>query len=325
MNGAPLGITLAMPLCGLLAQSSGGWPSVFYVSASLGAAWSLLWARIGADSPAEHSSISRDEKEFIERSLANTTSNKLYKTPWRKIFTSVPFWALIATHLGNGWSFSILITETPSFINSILNFDIGANGFLSALPYLSMWIVAFPACWVADYLLKNKIASNNFVRKFWTTIYIHRDIFNFRFLNFFVLFSAQGGRGFALILLGYISYNTTAAIVTLTMAVTASAFMFSGFHINHLDLSPKFVGTLMGIANGLENISAIIAPLTVGLFVKNQESLEEWRFVFLITGFVTIFGNIIFVLFGSAKIQLWNFPTEDNEKQRISYTENKGP
>lgn len=59
------------------------------------------------------------------------------------------------------------------------------------------------------------------------------------------------------------------------MAVTASAFMFSGFHINHLDLSPKFVGTLMGIANGLENISAIIAPLTVGLFVKNQVSFNN--------------------------------------------------
>lgn len=296
MNGAPLGITLAMPLCGLLAQSSGGWPSVFYVSASLGIAWSLLWAWLGADSPAVHSTISHEEKEFIENSLANTTSNKIYKTPWKQIISSIPFWALIATHLGNGWSFSILITETPSFINSVLNFDIGANGFLSALPYLSMWIFGFPACWLADYLQKNNTVSNNFVRKFWTTI-------------------SLGGRGLALILLGYIGYNTLAAIVTLTLAVTASAFMFSGFHINHLDLSPNFVGILMGIANGLENISAIIAPLTVGLFVEIQGSFEEWRSVFLLTGFVTIMGNLIFVIFGSAKIQPWNIPSEDNDQE----------
>lgn len=295
MNGGTLGATMAMPLCGLLAQSSGGWPSVFYASAALGIVWSLLWAYLGADSPATHSTISLKEREYIECSLANTSCLKIYKTPWKEIITSVPFWALIAAHLGNGWGFSILITETPTFINSVLNFNIGANGFLSALPYLCMWLFAFPVCWLADYLQENNIVSNNFVRKVWTTV-------------------SQGGSAVALIVLGFIGNDPVAAMITLTVAVTVSSFLFSGFNINHLDLSPNFVGVLMGIANGLENVSTIIAPLTVGLFVNNLESLDQWRSVFLLTAGVAITGNTIFVLFGSTKVQPWNIPDEEQLK-----------
>ncbi|KAK9504529.1 hypothetical protein O3M35_010845 [Rhynocoris fuscipes] len=297
MNGGTLGATLALPLCGLLAQSSGGWPSVFYFSACLGLCWTLLWAWLGADSPATHTTISLKEREYIESSLSHTTSTKVYKTPWKAILTSVPFWALIAAHLGNGWGFSILITETPSFINSVLNFDIGANGFLSALPFLCMWLFAFPVCWLADYLQKNNIVSNNFVRKFWTTI-------------------SQGGSAIALITLGYIGYDAVAAMVTLTIAVTVSAFLFSGFNINHLDLSPNFVGVLMGIANGLENVSTIIAPLTVGLFVQNPDSLEEWRSVFMLTACVALTGNAIFVIFGSTNVQPWNIPDYEDDLEQ---------
>lgn len=69
MSGATLGAASALPLCGLLAQSSGGWPSIFYTSAVLGLIWTLLWAWLGADSPGTHSSISSKEKEEIEKSL----------------------------------------------------------------------------------------------------------------------------------------------------------------------------------------------------------------------------------------------------------------
>lgn len=96
----------------------------------------------------------------------------------------------------------------------------------------------------------------------------------FTIIALIIYVSAQGGSAIALIVLGFIGNDPVAAMITLTVAVSVSSFLFSGFNINHLDLSPNFVGVLMGIANGLENVSTIIAPLTVGLFVNNLVSIS---------------------------------------------------
>ncbi|CAH1403702.1 unnamed protein product [Nezara viridula] len=295
LNGGTLGATAAMPLCGLLASSSGGWPSIFYFSGLLGLTWSALWAWFAADSPAKHQSISVEEKEYIQKSLMYVSEDKA-KTPWSQIFTSIPFWALIFAHLGNGWAFAVIITEMPSYINSVLGFNIATNGLLSALPYLAMWLLTFPVCWLADYLQKNKIIPNSVARKLWTTI-------------------AQTGGAIMLVSMGFVGRDAVAAMTLLTITVALAAFLFSGYNINHLDLSPNFAGVLMGIANGLENITTILAPLTVGWVVEDTKSVEQWRIVFIISAFVSITGNLIFLIFGSTETQPWNTINQKPKKK----------
>ena len=46
------------------------------------------------------------------------------RTPWFDIFTSLPMWALIIAHSGQNWGFYTLLTEMPSYMNSILKFDL---------------------------------------------------------------------------------------------------------------------------------------------------------------------------------------------------------
>lgn len=301
LNGGTLGATVAMPLCGLLASSSGGWPSIFYFSCAIGVCWSLLWAWLGADSPAAHSTISEKERDYIQRSLVHTSQSQNLKTPWKAIFTSIPFWALIIAHLGNGWAFSMIITEMPSYINSVLQFNIQTNGFLSALPYLSMWALTFPICWLADFFKRNNILSDNVARKLWTTI-------------------SQTGGAILLVTMGFVGRDAVAAMTLLTITVSLGSFLFSGFNINHLDLAPNFAGVLMGIANGLENITTILAPLTVGWVVTDPASAEDWRIAFIISALVSIAGNLVFVIFGSTKIQPWN---TINEEDNTPKTDNK--
>ena len=72
-----MGATIALPICGLLASSSGGWPSIFYLSSALGFIWVLLWSIYGADSPALHPKISAEEREFIESGISNSTNQKV--------------------------------------------------------------------------------------------------------------------------------------------------------------------------------------------------------------------------------------------------------
>lgn len=63
-------------------------------------------------------------------------------------------------------------------------------------------------------------------------------------------------------------------IVILVIAVGFNAGVFSGFNVNHIDISPIHSGTLMGITNSLSNIFSIIAPLTVDA-VKSITGYEE--------------------------------------------------
>jgi hypothetical protein len=72
--GAQVGTIIAMPVCGALASSSIGWPSIFYVFGALGICWALLWVFLGADHPATHRFISKAEQAYIETNLGSTLS-----------------------------------------------------------------------------------------------------------------------------------------------------------------------------------------------------------------------------------------------------------
>lgn len=76
-GGSHFGAFFMLPVSGLLASSAGGWPSVFYVCGFVSLFWVLVWCLIGANSPAEHRSISKEEKDYIINSLSDTISNKV--------------------------------------------------------------------------------------------------------------------------------------------------------------------------------------------------------------------------------------------------------
>lgn len=64
-----MGTVIMTAVSGILASSSLGWPSIFYISGSAGVVWSVLWFFYGSNSPAECPTISAEERDFIEKSL----------------------------------------------------------------------------------------------------------------------------------------------------------------------------------------------------------------------------------------------------------------
>jgi len=76
-SGPNFGMMAMLPFAGNLASSAGGWPSVFYASGVVTLIWVVVWCLMGANSPSEHQSITKAEKEYIISSLNNTTSKKV--------------------------------------------------------------------------------------------------------------------------------------------------------------------------------------------------------------------------------------------------------
>lgn len=94
------------------------------------------------------------------------------------------------------------------------------------------------------------------------------------------LFNSIGHWGpmLALIALAYAT-DEVLAIFLLTVAVGLSAGTSVGYLVNHIDLSPNFAGTLMGITNSIANVLSLAAPLAAGFMLKHDAAdTSEVRF-----------------------------------------------
>ena len=109
-----------------------------------------------------------------------------------------------------------------------------------------------------------------------------------------------------LIGLSFVGCQPIWAIVCLIVSVGFNGASYSGFEVNQIELSPNYAGTLMGIGNMFANMCGFIAPYVAGVIVNDNQTLEGWRNVFLISSGVYILCNAIFALFGSTKVEEWN-------------------
>lgn len=253
-SGGPLGTVVMLAISGTIASSNIGWPGIFYVSGTFGLVWAVSWFIFGANSPNDSNLIKEKEKLFLEDTIGRTkgSDSENKSIPWKGILTSIPFWALLFVHCCQNWGFWTLLTKIPTYMSTVLKFDIKSNALLSALPYFVLWSLSFVFSFVADYINNRQILSAGVSRKLFNSI-------------------GHYGPMVMLIALGYVPREKTDTAVTLlTLAVGMNAGTYVGYLINHMDLSPNYAGVLMGLTNFVSNIVSIIAPLMVGVIVGDD-------------------------------------------------------
>ncbi|XP_074027601.1 putative inorganic phosphate cotransporter isoform X4 [Leptinotarsa decemlineata] len=286
--GGPVGMLTGTLLSGYIASSYYGWPMVFYVFYSTLLSWCILFAWVGTNSPKDHSTISRAERLYIEITLNQEKHTENASTPWADIFKSLPFWALLIHQAGFIWGHWTLLTETPIYLSSVLKFPLESNGQLSSLPYVAQWVLSIFFSFCSDWLINRKICSVGMTRKFMSMI-------------------GSGVPALALIFLAQCDEkDSTIAIISLVLAGGAASASFSGFLVNHLDLSPNHSGILMGLTNHAGIICSAQAPALMHYLVTDEEDPEQWKIIFYLASAVYITTTIIFIVFGSGEVQPWN-------------------
>lgn len=69
------------------------------------------------------------------------------------------------------------------------------------------------------------------------------------------------GQSVFLVLTGYCTVSTKyLAVALITAAQGLSGFQYGGFVVNHVDIAPRYAGTLFGISNTVATVSGIVAP-----------------------------------------------------------------
>ncbi|KAG5896185.1 hypothetical protein JTB14_016960 [Gonioctena quinquepunctata] len=303
--GAPLGTIITMPLVGYISSSWVGWPCTFYLYGALGFTWVVFYSIFGANSPQDHRSISKLEKNYIEKYQDVDGSKR--KIPWKSMFTSLPVWAIIFVQIGSIWGYTTLLTEMPNYMNKVLGFDIQSNGILSALPYFISFILTFVIAHIADYIMNHNYLSRTWTRKILTAM-------------------STIGPATTLIVFGYLPEDASDLTVALLMATIGIQGMAnSGYIANKYDLSPNFAGIIMGVCNSTGNLFSIFGPILVQVVVTDETDKTQWRIIFLVAAILYMTPNIFFLLFASGEKQPWDSPdadeanaTEERRKQKIS-------
>lgn len=301
MMASSLGAAITMPICGFLIASV-GWESVFYVTGTIGLAWSVAWFLLIFDSPAQHPRISVEERRYIEQAIGSTATTKRLPVPWKSIFLSVPVWAIVVTHVCSVFGYFTVVNQLPTYMKYILNFNIKENGMLSSLPYLGKYAFAVTMSAVADHLVKRKKLSMTTIRKMFTT---------------FAVLSP----GLLMIVQAYHGCDRVASVSIFTVALTINGAVTAGYLGNSLDIAPNFSGTIFGIANTFSSLGGFLSSYMVGTITYKNQTYGRWTIVFWVLASTYIVGAVTFAIFGSGELQKWNNPEEKEDRKKTNDAE----
>ncbi|XP_041982129.1 putative inorganic phosphate cotransporter [Aricia agestis] len=304
--GGSIGTVVTWSLSGPLIENF-GWSWAFYVPGVIGVVWCAFWWFLVYDSPVLHPRISEAERRYIIEAIGDKVQQSSKDTkivpPFKEIFTSFPFLAMVILHYGNNWGLYFAMTAAPKFVSSALGFNLTSAGTLASLPYLARMIFSIIFGAVGDRIVRQNMVSTTYMRKF------------------FCLFS-HVLPGLLLIGLGYTGCAPILSVALITFSMGSNGAATLTNLVNHQDLAPNFAGTLYGIANGIGNTAGFVTPLVTAYFTKHGNGFLEWRPVFLTGASLYIASALYFMCFGTAETQSWNFVPEDERNKRRSAASN---
>ncbi|XP_014479208.1 PREDICTED: sialin [Dinoponera quadriceps] len=287
--GANFGTVVSLPVSGWLCSLElwGGWPLAFYLFGGLGILWYVFWLIFIYDTPAQHATIDPSEKAYIEACVEKKDEDDDPGVPWLSVFKSLPMWAITITQCGQSWAFYTLLTELPTYMDKILHLNVQQDAFLSALPYLSAWLVGLGISSFADALLARNMISPLASFKLWNTV---------------------ASLGPSLSFIGAIWARCDRMTVMMMLAVLGSlqGAVYAGNQMNHIALAPRYAGTLYGLTNAAANACGFLAPYVIGSIVQGHQTLARWHTVFWMAAGINMATNCFYLMFASATEQPWS-------------------
>lgn len=247
VSGGFVGTVITLPLSGYLGDAF-GWRSIFYSVGVIVTIWFIFWHFFMHDSPEEDRYITDEERDYISSSLGDASCVHRDPVPWMSICTSPAVFAILTAGFCWGWGFITMLTQLPTFLADVLDFDLKKNGLLSSLPYITMSLMSVLAGYLSDLMVTKKVMSTTYVRKCFTSIAL-------LFQMIFILLASQ-------------ILNPAINVVCIMLTIGIGAFTFAGIGVNYMDIAPRFSPVLAGIGNTFSTLPGVISPTLTGIIVK---------------------------------------------------------
>lgn len=226
LSGLELGMLISTGVCGTIAQSTLGWPGIYYVFGVASIVITSLWYFLGKDRPP---TISKEDRQVI---------------PWMKILSSIPFISLLVVTCTQGLGLLMTTLEMPLYFESVFSVDI-RNNVLCMIPKIASLIMSWILPYIAHILLTFKCYSLIQVRKLYNIMYVVITVIVY--VRLFFLNKSQRMEAEALVIIAASSYG----------------FYDIAYTTNIIDLSPNYAAILSSIMDLCTSLVQLIASLVL--------------------------------------------------------------
>ncbi|KAL7632826.1 UNVERIFIED_CONTAM: hypothetical protein RMT77_016823 [Armadillidium vulgare] len=302
-SASQMGTVVSMGISGWLCGSEelGGWSSSFYFFGSCTLICGISFFLLVRETPGIHPRISDAELKYIVKGCPPITES--IPVPWLSIFSSKYFWSIVIGQFGVTWSTLTLLTELPTYFDEIVHLRIKDNGLLSALPFLGMWIFTI--------VLSNGLNSM-----------VQKNVISLLTMRRISIIIAGYIPAAGIISLIFIKYDDASALAIFIVIGTALAGSNTSVYNSHIDISPRFAGTTLGLATTVGCSSGFISPAVTSYITNGNHTKEAWNIIFIIYAVISVVSTTIYTIFLTTDIQPWNEPKIDSNKKNSNSKEN---
>ncbi|KAH0820738.1 hypothetical protein GEV33_002053 [Tenebrio molitor] len=90
-----------------------------------------------------------------------------------------------------------------------------------------------------------------------------------------------------------------------------------GILANSADIAPAYSGTIYGISQVPAGLAGYALTKIVAVITKDEQSFQQWTYVFWILAGVNLFAFLFCLIFTSGDEQSWNHSTDDAEMEKL--------
>jgi sugar phosphate permease len=250
-----------------------GWRSIFYISATAGLLWSLLFYLVYRNLPEEHPGVNRPELARIRGwelndSIHPSASASKPVVPWREILRSDNMRYIAAGYCCFYYGTYFFVTWFPAYLLEYRHLSLSSVGKMASIPLLAGMLADLAGGSLTD------------------TIY--RRTGRLRFARRVVAAPAMLASGCFLIPAALVS-NPWTAILCLTGSLFCLELVIGPAWAVSMDVGGEYSGTVSGVMNMAGSLAASLFPIIFGLLV--QRGL--WIAPFFVSAAVLLCGAAI--------------------------------
>ncbi|CAJ0596130.1 unnamed protein product [Cylicocyclus nassatus] len=273
-----------MPVAGELCTSSLGWPWVYYLHAIITVILFMLFHYFYREQPDCHSFVSVKELDRIKRGKGDTSKRE--PVPVKAIITTNAIIAVWITALGNFMGIQVTMQFSPTYLNKVMGFPVEQTGIFSAIPQIMTFVLKMFAGVLADKAT------------------CCRPVTSVKIFNMIGI----GGMGIAFFVLAFIPTSMPVfGLVVLIFCCSIVGFNCGAFFRSSAIVAAQHNHFVMGVNSFINCLSALLAPVVVNIFVRN-DTWDEWWWVWIVHGIIMTVCNIYFVIFGKGEPAEWTKP-----------------
>ena len=220
-SGQDLGMILALSLSPVIGHAL-SWKWIFITFAIFSAVWQVLFLIFGSKDPESHPLISEEEKRYLVRTRQLNHTGAGTRWPWRVCFKKRAFIAVFIAHTCVNYGWYVLLGWLPKYCQKVLKTDLYMKPYVLTIPYVCAVCGIYVSGVLSDYLIR-RWGKRSVVRKLMNSIGL--------------LLPAV-----CLVILSGV-HDTTHAITVLSIGLFFCRFAQSGYWVNIIDLSPKYLGS----------------------------------------------------------------------------------